>query len=400
MFNCKITGKKIKPFMSFGRMPLANAFLKKNEFSKEYFFKMEVGFNKKLSLFQLSHQPRAELMFNEHYPFYTSSSKYMIKHFKKFYSWLKKRYLKKNYNLIEIGSNDGTFLKNFSGTSIKYFGIEPSKNMSEISNKKKIKTYNFFFNLKNVKRLKKCINKTNIITAANVICHVQDLKSLIKGVDLLLERKGYFIFEEPYLGSMYEKVSYDQIYDEHVFIFSVHSVKKVFELFNFELNDVIPQQTHGGSMRYVVSRKNANKVSKNVQKFLEKERINNVHSINGCLKFKQNCEASRNILKKKIKKIKNMNKKIVGYGATSKSTTILNYCKIDSNQIDCIFDTTKEKINKFTPGTHIPIKDMKDFNLCKKDYVYLFAWNHKEEIFKKEIQFKKEKGKWFSHVKL
>ena len=98
--------------------------------------------------------------------------------------------------------------------------------------------------------------------------------------------------------------------------------------------------------------------------------------------------------------LKNLNKKICGYGATSKSTTILNYCGIDTNYIDCIYDTTKEKINKFSPGTHIPIVDMKKIKSNYPDILYLFAWNHKKEIFKKEKKFKEMGGKWISHVKI
>ena len=86
---CKITYKKIKPFMSFGQMPIANGFLKKKYFKKEYLFKMEVGFSKKISLFQLNDHPKPKLMFNKNYPFFTSSSKYMIDHFKEYSSGLK-----------------------------------------------------------------------------------------------------------------------------------------------------------------------------------------------------------------------------------------------------------------------------------------------------------------------
>ncbi len=401
MFKCKVTQKKIKPFMSFGSMPLANGFLKKSQFKKEFFYKMEVGFNEDLSLFQLAEQPEAKLMFNKDYPFFTSSSNFMINHFRLFSKWLKKNnYLKNNYNLIEIGSNDGTFLNNFKNTSINFFGIEPSKNMSDLSNKKKIPALNFFFNFENVKNLKKSIGKTNLITAANVICHVQDLNSLILGIDLLLNKKGIFIFEEPYLGSMYSKVSYDQIYDEHVFMFSAHSVKKIFNIYGFDLINVIPQVTHGGSMRYVIGRANEHKITKNVEKILQYEKKNKIDSFEGCLNFKKKCLESKFLLKEKINRMKSMDKKIVGYGATSKSTTILNYCGINSKHINCIFDTTKEKVGKFTPGTHIPIVNMKDFNKYNKDYVYLFAWNHKDEIFRKEKKFKKDGGKWFSHVKL
>ena len=260
--NCKITKKRIKPFMSFGKMPIANGFLKKDQFKKEYFFNMEVGFSKEMSLFQLNNHPTPKQMFNKNYPFFTSSSKNMVKHFKSYADWVKKRYQKNLKNLIEIGSNDGTFLKNFNKKKISLIGFEPSKNVCEISKKNGIKTINEFFNYKNVKKLKNLKSKINIITAANAICHVPDLVSLIKGIDFLLDKKGLFIFEEPYLGSMYEKNSYDQIYDEHIFMFSASSIKKVFAKYKFELIDVIPQKTHGGSMRYVIGRKNSIKLVK------------------------------------------------------------------------------------------------------------------------------------------
>ena len=110
---CKITKKRIKPFMSFGKMPIANGFIAKKDFKKEFFFKMEVGFSKNVSLFQLNEHPKPHQMFNKNYPFFTSSSKGMVNHFKEYSSWVKKNFKKDLKYLIEIGSNDGTFLKNF-----------------------------------------------------------------------------------------------------------------------------------------------------------------------------------------------------------------------------------------------------------------------------------------------
>jgi methylation protein EvaC len=396
---CKITKKKIKPFMSFGKMPIANGFLKKSQFKKEFFFNMEVGFSKEISLFQLNNHPAPKQMFNKNYPFFTSSSKGMVKHFRSYANWIKKRYQKNLKNLIEIGSNDGTFLKNFKNMGINLIGFEPSKNVCEISRKNGIKTINKFFNYKNVKNLKKFKNKVNIITAANAICHVPELISLIKGIDFLLEKKGLFIFEEPYLGAMYEKNSYDQIYDEHIFMFSASSINKIFKKYNFELIDVIPQKTHGGSMRYVIGRINSFKVSKNVNKIIRYEKNKNIDNIKGCKSFKKNCEISRKNLLTKLNFFKKRKYKIAGYAATSKSTTILNYCNIGINYIDYICDTTKEKIGKYSPGMHIPIVSMDHFKKNIPDRIFLFAWNHKKEILKKEKKLKNKK-KWFAHIKI
>jgi methylation protein EvaC len=396
---CKITGKKITPFMTFGKMPVANGFIKKKDFKKEFFFEMEVGFSKELSLFQLNDHPKPTLMFNRNYPFFTGSSKGMIEHFRQYARWVKKNYFKNVKNLIEIGSNDGTFLKNFNKNKINNIGIEPSKNVANIARKNGIKTINQFFTYKNASKLKKLKNNTDIICAANAICHVPNLKDLIKGIDFLLGKEGIFIFEEPYLGSMFKKVSYDQIYDEHIFMFSVSAIKKTFKLFDFDLIDVLPQTTHGGSMRYVVARRNSYKIKNNVQKYLKYEKNNNIDNIKGCLKFKKKCEASKKKLNHKITKIKKTGKNIAGYAATSKSTTILNYCNINYKHIDFICDTTQEKIGKYTPGTHIPIVSVDYFRKNLPSHTFLFAWNHKKEIFKKEKSLLK-KTKWIAHIKI
>ena len=398
--KCKITGEKITPFMSFGKMPLANGFLKKEEFNKEFFYEMEVGFSEKLSLFQLNDFPNPEKMFNKEYPFYTGSSSYMITHFKMYADWIKKNYLKSNSKLIELGSNDGTFLKNFSNTDIEYIGFEPSENVANEAIKNNINTKNLFFNKKNVEQLKNFKGNTNVISAANVICHVPNLNDLISAVDILLSSEGVFIFEEPYMGSMFSKVSYDQIYDEHIYMFSVTSIKKIFELYDFELIDAIPQITHGGSMRYVVGRKNQHQINPNVENSLKIEAEKKLNNIESCIKFKKDCELSKKETVSSLEKFKSMGKNIAGYAATSKSTTILNYCNIDINLIDFICDTTKDKIGKYSPGMHIPIVPVSQFKDQLPDVAYLFAWNHKNEIFSKESDFLNKGGKWFSHVTL
>ena len=398
--NCKITNKEITPFMSFGKMPIANGFIEKKNFNNEFFFNMEVGFAEDISLFQLKDHPAPEQMFNSKYPFFTGSSEYMKIHFSEYANFIKKNYLKNNSKIIEIGSNDGTFLQNFKDSNLDFVGFEPSSNVAEIANKKSIKTLNNFFNQDSIEQINGFKNKTDVVYAANVICHVPNLPDLIKSVDKLLSKEGVFIFEEPYLGSMFEKTSYDQIYDEHIFMFSGSSVQKIFNLFDMELIDLIKQPTHGGSMRYVIARKGIRTINKNVEKILGEEKFNNLDNFNFCEKFKKNCENSKQKLKKLLDDYKKDGKKIAGYAATSKSTTILNYCGIGTDIIDYICDTTDEKINKYSPGMHIPIVPVEHFRDNMPDIAYLFAWNHKEEIFNKEKEFTKKNNIWISHIDL
>ncbi len=397
--NCKITNKKLTPIMSFGQMPIANGFLDKENFSKEFFFEMSIGFSDDLSLLQLMDHPKPEMMFNENYPFFTSSSKYMINHFEKYSNWITDNYPENDKKLIEIGSNDGTFLSNFKRKNFETIGFEPSSNVSEVAKKKGLNSVNEFFNTETIKKFKNFLNQTDVICAANVICHVPDLGNLFEAVDLCLNKNGIFIFEEPYMGSMFSKVSYDQIYDEHIYMFSASSVSKICKLYDMELVNVIEQNTHGGSLRYICARKNAHKINPNVQKLIDEEKKNNLDNSQSCFKFEQNCEESKLKLRKKLHNFKSSGKKICGYAATSKSTTILNYCDIGHDVIDYICDTTKEKIDKFSPGKHIPIKSMDYFYKNLPDVAFLFAWNHKKEIFEKEKQFSKV-GEWTAHVEL
>ena len=394
--KCKFSGEIIKPFMTFGRMPIANGFLKKENFNKEFFYEMKVGFNKKYALFQLDEHPEPKKMFHKNYPFYTSSSKSMVEHFKKYALWSKK-FLRSNSKVIELGSNDGTFLKNFKNTNIDAIGFEPSKNVSDLAIKSGIKSINKFFSLDTVQSLKYNKTNTDLICGANVICHIPQIKNLFICINELLSKNGVFIFEEPYLGSVFKKTSYDQIYDEHIYLFSAIAIQKISKEMDLKLIDAIPQKTHGGSMRYVVCRKQSKRQpTKNLIRIIDIEKKLNLDNEKFCKQFKKNCEISKKKLKEKLISLKNMGKKICGYAATSKSTTILNYCNIKDDLIDFITDTTPEKIGKYSPGSHIPIIDHKLFFKKKPDIAVLFAWNHKDEILKKEKKFKKTGGKWLT----
>ena len=196
-----------------------------------------------------------------------------------------KKLSKKNSNVLEIGSNDGTFLKNFKKQSS--VGFEPSRSVHLIAKKSKINSFNFFFNQKNLKLLKIKNKYFDLVYGANVFCHIPNQVGLIKTIDKVLSKNGTIIFEEPYLGSMYKKTSYDQIYDEHIYMFSLASIEKIYKLFGFKLVDAVPLKTHGGSMRYILKRGNMTKKSKRLISLLNLEKKYNVNSFKGCTLFKK-----------------------------------------------------------------------------------------------------------------
>ena len=397
--KCRVCNNHIEPFISFGKMPIANGFLLKKQFEDEYFFELATAFCEKCYTVQLVTQPDPNLMFHDSYAFFSKTSKSMQLHFKEFANWVIANYLKnKDPFIIELGSNDGILLENFSNNKIRHLGVEPSANVAKVATENGINTEVAFFDNNFASQALLKNGKADAILAANVMCHIPDLNEIAKASKQILKDDGVLIFEDPYLGDMIKKISYDQIYDEHVYIFSAISVKNIFASHGFELIDTIPQETHGGSMRYVLCKKGSRNVSENVNNLMKKEINLGLDKVSTYKQFKVDCEHSKDKIKSLLKKLKNEGKKIVGYGATSKSTTILNYCKIGPELIDFISDTTPIKQNKYTPGMHIPVKPYEDFLKYNPQIAVLFAWNHRKEIENKEKLFIENGGKFISHI--
>lgn len=386
--------------MSFGRQPIANGFLSASEFADEYFFEMEVAICEACATFQLINQPDPERMFHSNYAFFSSLSKHMQQHFKKWADSVTETFLRpvKDPLVIEIGSNDGIMLRNFKKAKIRHLGIEPSENVAQIALDQGINTVCCFFNEQTASEIIKSHGKADVVLAANVMCHIPNIQNVAQGISKLLKEDGVLMFEDPYLGDMLNKTSYDQIYDEHVFIFSAISVSEIFKPHGLELINVEPQITHGGSMRYTFGRIGRHKVHPSVRNIIQKEKFSKFDQRSTFDSFKINCEKSKSDLTALLQSLTSKGKKIVGYAATSKSSTVMNYCDINSDLIAYISDTTPIKIGKFSPGCHIPIVSHDEFSNSYPDYALLLAWNHATEIFEKERSFYASGGRWISFV--
>ena len=395
--NCRVSGKPLNLINNFGKQPLGNGFLDKANFSNEYFFEMKTGFCDKSKMFQLLDQPNPKRMFHENYAFYSSTSSKMKKHF---LNWSENIINDNNFNnnkfIIELGSNDGIFLDNLKSKNIKHLGIEPSKNVAKVSIQKGNNVVEDFFSSNLADEIVKKYGKCDYFISANVMCHIPNITEIARGIEKCLNDKGILSFEDPYLGDVIQKVTYDQIYDEHVFLFSAHSVKNLFDKVNMELIKLEPQITHGGSMRYTLAKKGQHQIDESVINYLDEEKKNGVDNLDRMYQFRKDVEISKLKLKNLLVNLKKENKVIAGYAATSKSTTILNFCDIGANVIDFICDTTPIKIGKYSPGMHIPIKNMNTFKEKKPEYSILFAWNHAEEIFEKEKDYSQKIGKWIT----
>ena len=391
-----------KEFLDLGRQPVANAFLKKEDFDDEFLFDLKVVFNTESKLVSIKKFVDPERIFNENYPYTTSNSFPMVKHFKDTAEMLKKKFNPKK--VLEIGSNDGPFITNFDKeTSVC---VEPCGNFSLKTAHMGYQSYTSFWNTELSEKIKSHHGKMDLIYAANCICHIHDLDDTFKAVKNLLSKDGVFVFEDPSLLRILERNSYDQIYDEHPHIFSITALDNILIENGLKIFRVENLSVHGGSNRVYVSHLPVHTflrfrpVEMSVRENLQREDDFGLNEFKTYQKFAKRVEESRNDLVELLVKLKNDGKRIMSIGATAKSTTVFNYCGIgaapwQTDLIELITDTTKDKQEKYSPGSHIPVVDRESVNLNDYDYIFLGAWNLKDYIIKNEKKFN---GKFITHV--
>ena len=279
-------------------------------------------------------------MFNNKYPYRSSMSKTMVQSFKKLHKEITSKFKPKLF--LEIGSNDGALIKNFKKKNA--ICVEPCKNIAKITKKLGYITYPNYWDENLSNKIKKKFGYIDVIYAANTITHIADLNNVFKSIFNTLSENGILIIEDPSLLECLKQTTYDQFYNEHIYVFSALAVKKIVEKYNFELFDIQNLHTHGGSLRYFIKRKSNKlyKTKKSVSVQIDKELKYGLNKVNVYKKFASSVFKSKKKLIKILSEIKNKNKKIIGYGATAKATTILNYCDINEDIIDYFVDTTPD----------------------------------------------------------
>ncbi len=374
----------LKKFLDLGKQPIANGFLFRDQISEEYFFNLGVAFDEETKLVTQTEYVDPPLMFNDEYVYRGSMSKTMREHFKKLSGvlWENDNPMPK---VLEIGSNDGVFLKHWPTDST--VAVEPCGNFAKETRRMGYKTYKEFWCTELAKEIKLVDGERDIIFAANCICHIPNLDEAFKAVNLLLKDDGVFIFEDPSLAEVINNNSYDQIYDEHPHVFSVIALDNLLNRCGLEIIKVENITVHGGSNRVYVMKKGFGVVDVSVEQNKSYERVLGLDDFETFLRFAKRVEQSKEDLVRLLTKCKDEGKKVISYGASSKSTTIFNYCGIGPELLSYITDTTPEKQGKLSPGMHIPvIAPEQGFNNTVH-FAYLGAWNFIKEIKDKEKDF-------------
>ena len=388
---------KLSPVIDFGRMPIANAFCTPDQFASEFFYDLVLGFDPKTKAIGLVNTIPLQKMFHDHYAFYSSTSEGMKLHFAQ--TARKLLPIAKKGLVVELGSNDGIMLEAWKQLGIPAIGVEPSKNVAEVSKSKGHDVIVKFTSDKVVDEILGC-GKVTLVYSANTFCQFANISEYLGYVIKLIGRNGVFVFEDPYFLDIFEKTSYDQIYDEHVWYFTISFINNILDPFGYHVFDCEHLDVHGGELRMFVGAKNSFPIKPNVPLWLSKE-TNLSKKIETLGK---NIKKSKVALLEILNWIKKEGKTICGFGATSKATTIFNYCDIGANLIPFVTDNTPIKIGKYYPGVHIPIVSQEVFEEGKNnpknkiDFTFLGAWNHFKEINKYQSWYNKAGGHWITHV--
>ena len=377
--KCRICdSKEITSFMDLTDQPPANSL--RAELSENLQnVPLQLVHCSNCSTVQLSATVDPKYLFS-HYVWVTGTSKTAHEYSKFFSTNVIQRSKVEKPFVVEIASNDGTFLKDFASKGCKILGVDPAKNIAEMATQAGVPTMAEFFNLETAQIVKEKYGNADIVFARNVIPHVKEVHSIIEGIANLLKEDGLGVIEFHYSQIILDELHYDSVYHEHLFFYSLQSMIYLLNQYDLKPFDLTRSPISGGSLVIYFS-KNQRNQTKELTDALKDENNNKTNDLQTWKNFASACEEHAKQLKSIVLEHKTKGP-VIGYGASARSSTMLNYAGLNNEVIDCIIDKNPLKHGRYTPGTNIPIISFEEgkklFTKCGS--ILLLAWNFEKEI--------------------
>lgn len=378
---CKSTD--LTNYLNLGKLPISN-----NLGNSEHDaisvdkYPLQVLFCNSCGLSQLSVVIDPKELFC-YYTYVSGVNNGYVKHCRKMAIDLKERFGLTNTSfMIDIGSNDGTLLQQFKEEiGLEVLGVDPSKNITEVARQKGIPSITDFWGLPILYTVGK---RADLITATNVFAHLDNLDEFIVACRGMMKQDSILVIENPYLKDFVGNMEWDTIYFEHLTYWSLLPMIKLCEKYELKVIAAEKQDIHGGSMRYIITRKESKyPISPEIEQICADEVINWFDKPDTYFTWANKVKYFISVFSTNLFKLKNQNKTIIGFAASAKGNTLLNCACINKTIVDCIIDETPEKINKFSPGTGIPIIGIENVMKINPDYILILSWNFKVEIMEK-----------------
>jgi SAM-dependent methyltransferase len=373
-----------RSFCDLGMSPLSNANLAADQLgAAEKFYPLHAYVCERCWLVQLPEHEAPEKIFDENYAYFSSYSDSWLAHARAYTELMAQRFgLGATSQVIEIASNDGYLLQYFQQRGVPVLGIEPSANTAEVAAKKGIPTLVKFFGRATAAELAGQGRKADLLLGNNVLAHVPDLNDFVGGMPMVLKDGGVVTMEFPHLLQLMRHNQFDTIYHEHFSYLSFTTVESVFEAHGLTLFDVQELPTHGGSLRIFARHRShaALAVQPAVARMKQAEAQAGLTSGAAYDAFAEQVRETKFQLLEFLIGARRAGKRVWGYGAPAKGNTLLNYCGIRGDLIECTVDRSPHKQDRFLPGTHIPIRAPAAIDQARPDYLLILPWNLKDEI--------------------
>ena len=395
--RCRICGSNnLFEFLDLGFTPPADQFLREDQLRQpETHYPLMVLMCEDCSLAQLSYVVPGEVLYRRDYPYESSMTQSGQLHWDEFAETVCKSYAIGEGDLVvDIGSNVGVLLASFARQGAATLGIDPASNIVRIAEKRGIETWDEFFSPIIAEKAVREKGNASVITATNVFAHIDDLKSFMEAVDILLSKNGIFIFEAPYFGNLINFLEYDTIYHEHLSYLLLEPIIKLADRFGMEVSDVQERDIHGGSFRVFISRIGERRINERVTNFLQREKDSKWSSAETLNEFSRKVKKNREELTSLLNSLKSSGKKLAAVSAPAKGMTLLNYCRIGLDILDFVTEKSTLKIGRRCPGVHIPVLDDDALISNRIEYALLLAWNFSEEIMNNLKEFRESGGKF------
>lgn len=397
MSSCRVCSGPLYEFADFGRQPLSGAFRLPDEPAEEFFFQLALGICEPCKLVQLVEEVPRERVFHERHPYHSSGSSPMRAHFEH----AARRFLDvagPGGFVVELGCHDGVMLHSIADAGTRHLGVEPSEEVADLAAGRGVRVRTDFFDAEVAADIRAEDGPADVIFAADTLCQIPYVDSVLHGVSTLLAPRGMFVFEDPYFGDVLAQTSFDMISLERSYYFTARSVLELAQRHDLELVDVERMPVHGGEVRYTLMRPGARQPSPAVAELLAAESAAWITEASVLERFSAGIERVRNDLVALLTRLRDQRRTVAGYGATASCAMVTNYCGIGPDLVPYICDPTRARTGRLSPGAHIPVRPHEMFASSYPDYALLFARNNATEVMAEESGFSRSGGRWIRYV--
>jgi hypothetical protein len=392
--KCRVSGStNLVSILSLGDQALTGVFPNSRE-TPVTVGPLELVWCPDSGLLQLAHSYEADEMYGENYGYRSGLNQSMVRHLTQKIGHLERfADLKPGDAVLDIGSNDATSLKAYTTSGLTRIGIDPTGAKFRQYYPDEIKLAPEFFSSQAFEKLSP--KRAKIVTSIAMFYDLDDPVWFAREVAKALAPDGVWHFEQSYMPSMLRLTSYDTICHEHIEYYSLAVIEKILDAADLEILDVQMNAVNGGSFAVTAGHKSAHR-KRNlavIDWLLAQEERMGLNTPRPYRDFEERVFRHREDLRRLLRALKDDNKRILGYGASTKGNVVLQFCDIGPDLVDAIAEVNPDKFGCFTPGTHIPIISEADARAMKPDYFLVLPWHFKDGILAREQEYLAGGGK-------